>query len=183
MKHIFIILLSAAIANAGVLLTNGDIELVLGTGWSQASSGANIIIDRATTYDPDPDYEARVYKGSGSGYARLFQMVDIPTTDLEFSVYAKIYAYDNHSTAWCGAGVIISYLNENGVLLGDTRICMRSTQCPWSNSSTRHIIQATDSMWHNYAFNIDNELTNLSGVNPSDVKKIEVALFDSTYHC
>jgi len=183
MKHIIIILLSGAIANAGVLLTNGDIELDLSIGWSQASSGASIIIDRATTYDPDPNYEAQVYKGTGSGYARLFQMVDIPTTDLEFSVYAKIYAYDNSSTAWCGAGVIISYLNENGSLLGDTRICMLSTECPWSNSSTRHIIQASDSLWHNYAFNIDNELTNLTGINPSDVKKIEVALFDSTYHC
>ena len=183
MKHTVIILLSIALANAGVLLTNGDIELDLDTGWSQSSSGVNVTIDRATTYDPDPDYEAQVYKGTGSGYARLFQAVDIPTTDLEFSVYAKVYAYDNHTTAWCGAGVIISYLNENGSLLGDTRICMRSTQCPWSNSATRHIIEATDSMWHNYAFNIDAELTNLPGVNPANVKKIEVALFDSTYHC
>jgi hypothetical protein len=183
MKYIITILLGAAIAHAGVLLTNGDMELDLGTGWSQASSGASVTINRATTYDPDPDYEAQVYKGSGSGYARLFQIVNIPTTDLEFSVSAKIYAYDNHSTAWCGAGVIISYLNENGSLLGDTRICMLSTQCPWSNSPTRHIIQTTDSMWHNYAFNIDNELADLSGVNPSLVKKIGVALFDSTYHC
>lgn len=183
MKHIIIVLLSAVIANAGVLLINGDIELDLSTGWSQASSGASVTIDRSTAYDPDPDYEAQVYKGSGSGYARLYQAVDIPTTDLEFSVYAKIYAYDNHSTAWCGAGVIVSYLNANGGLLGDTRICMRSTQCPWSNSSIRHIIEATDSMWHNYSFNIDNELTNLPGINPAAVKKIEVALFDSAYHC
>ena len=183
MKHIVLILLSFALANAGVLLTNGDFELDLSTGWSQSSSGASVTINRATTYDPDPDYEAQVYKGTGGGYACLSQVVDIPTTDLEFSVYAKIYAYDNHSTAWCGAGVIISYLNGSGGLLGDTRICMRSTQCPWTNSSIRHIIQVNDSMWHNYEFNIDTELTNLPGVNPAAVKKIEVALFDTTYHC
>lgn len=183
MKYWLILLLCIGIGNAGVLLTNGDFELDLDAGWSQTSSGANITISRASNYDPDPDYEAQVYKGSGSGYARLFQAVDIPTTDLEFSVTAKMYAYDNHSTAWCGAGVIISYLNENGSLLGDTRICMRSTQCPWTNTSTRHIISVPDSFWHNYAFNIDDELINLSGVNPANVKKIEIALFDSTYHC
>lgn len=183
MKYWLILFLCAAVGNAAVLLTNGDFELDLDTGWSQATSGVNITISRATNYDPDPDYEAQVYKGSGSGYARLFQATDIVTTDLEFSVYAKVYAYDNHATAWCGAGVIISYLNENGSLLGDTRICMRSTQCPWTNTSTHHIIQVPDSFWHNYAFNIDDELTNLSGVSPVDVKTIEVALFDSTYHC
>jgi hypothetical protein len=50
------------------LLTNGAFEQPLGTGWLQATSGVNVTINRATTYDPDPDYEAYVYKGSGSGY-------------------------------------------------------------------------------------------------------------------
>jgi len=169
--------------SASVLLTNGEFELDLSTGWLQATSGSNVTINRATTYDPDPDYEAYVYKGSGSGYARLYQVVDIPSTDLEFSVTAKVYAYDNHSSAWCGAAVVIAYLDEDGLLLGDTRICDRSTQCPWTNTSTHHIIPAVDSFWHDYAFNIDDELGNLTGVNPADVKKIKVSLFDSTYHC
>lgn len=183
MKYLLTLVFCFTLGSASVLLTNGDIELDLSTGWSQITSGADITIDRATTYDPDADYEVLVYKGTGGGYARLFQAVDIPTTDLEFSVTAKMYAFDNHTSAWCGAGVIISYLNDNGGLLGDTRICMRSTQCPWTNSPTRHIIQVPDSLWHNYAFNIDEELTNLNGVDPADVRRIEVALFDSTYHC
>ncbi|GAI64590.1 unnamed protein product, partial [marine sediment metagenome] len=33
------------------------------------------------------------------------------------------------------------------------------------------------------AFNIDDELTNLPGVTPSDIKKIQISLLDSTYHC
>lgn len=183
MKKCFIIIFMLGISSAGTFLTNGDFEQELNIGWEQITNGSNIIINRATNYDPDPDYEAYVYKGTGSGYAKLHQIVNIPTTDLEFSVYTKLYAYDNHTSAWCGAAVVIAYLDESGSLLGDTRICARSTQCPWSNTSTHHIIEATDSLWHNYAFSINDELTNLPGVNPSAIKKIDVALFDTSYHC
>lgn len=165
------------------LLTNGAFEQPLSTGWLQATSGVNVTINRATTYDPDPDYEAYVYKGSGSGYARLYQVVDIPSTDIDFSVNAKLYAWDNHASAWTGACLLISYLNESNSLLGATRICARSQGCPWNNSSTHHLINAVDSLWHNYAFNIDDELTNLPGVTPSAIKKIQISLLDSTYHC
>lgn len=165
------------------LLTNGAFEQPLSTGWLQATSGSNVTINRATTYDPDPDYEAYVYKGSGSGYARLYQVVDIPSTDIDFSINTKLYAWDNHASAWTGACVLISYLNESNSLLGATRICARSPGCPWSSSSTHHLIDAADSLWHNYAFNIDDELTNLPGVTPSAIKKIQISLLDSTYHC
>jgi hypothetical protein len=183
MKYTFIFLVPLAFGSASMLITNGDFEQALSTGWQQQVTHAAATISRATNYDPDPDYEARVYQGSGSGYARLYQVVDIPLTNLEFSVNAKCYAYDNHSSAWTAAAVIISYYNESGTLLGDTRICATSTQCPWSNSSTRHIILVPDSSWHNYAFNIDHDLTYLPGVVPANVKKIGVSLFDTTYHC
>ena len=165
------------------IITNGDFEEPLSTGWQESTSGSNITINRATSYDPDPDYEAYVGKSTGSGYARLYQIVNIPATDLDFSVNAKLYAYDNHTSAWAGGAVVISYLDEYSSLLGETYICYRSTQCPWTNSSTSHLIEASDSLWHNYGFNIENELTNLSGVNPSDIKKIQVSLFNQIYHC
>jgi len=183
MNKLLLITIILALSNAGVLLTNGDFERELTMGWQQTHSSANYLIDRNTIYDPDPNYEVQVYQGTGAGYTMLYQTVEIPTTDLEFSVNAKLYAYDNHVSAWTGAAVVISYLDGSGALLGDTRICARSTQCPWTDTPTCHIIEAIDSLWHNYHFGINSELVNLPGVEPSNIKKIRVALFDSTYHC
>lgn len=178
---IFSFLFSAQLMSVEII-TNGDFEEPLSTGWQEATSGSNITINRATYYDPDPDYEAYVGKSTGSGYARLYQIVDIPATDLNFFVNAKLYAHAT-SSAWAGGTVVISYLDEHSSLLGETYICYISTYCPWTNSPTSHIIEVSDSLWHDYGFNIENELTNLSGVNPSDIKKIRVSLFNQIYHC
>lgn len=183
MKKFVIILTMISFSAAGVLLTNGDFEQALTVGWQAASGGSNVYIDRSVSYDPDADYEARAEKGDGSGYAKLYQTVDIPTTDLDFSCHTKMWAYDNHSTAWCGAAIRIFYQDASSSILGETMICMRSTQCPWNNTSTRHVIPVTDSLWHDYSFNIDDELTNLSGVNPAQIAKIQVALYDTCYDC
>ncbi len=164
------------------LITNGDFEQPLTTHWEQITSGPNTIINRATHYDPDPDYEVYVYKGIGSGYARLYQTVNIPSTDLDFTVHAKSYVYAS-SSAWAGAAVVISYLDELGFLLGETYICARTTYCPWTNNPTFHIIDISDSLWHNYGFNINDELSHLSGVNPLDINQIQISLFDEIYHC
>jgi len=174
----------ASMVFAGDFMTNGDFEEALSNGWQQASGGSSITIDRATTYDPDPDYEAQAYKGAGSGYARLFQIIDVPTTDMDFSANVKIYAYDNNADTlcWAAAALFIEYYNSSGTLLGDTRICMMTAPCPWNNTSTRHLIMAPDSFWHNYAFNIGDELTNLPGIIPANVARIGIALYDTTAH-
>ncbi len=182
-KYLIIVLVMAGFTSASILLVNGDFEQELTTGWLQATSGSNTTVNRATNYDPDPDYEAYVYKGSGDGYARLYQVVDIPTTDLEFSINAKLYAYDNHSSAWAAGAVVISYMNESNSILGETRIYRGSTGCTWTNSPTLHLITASDTNWNNYSFNIVDELVNLSGVNPSEIDKIEVALYSYANWC
>ena len=167
------------------LMINGDFEQPLTSGWLMDSSGVNIIIDRATSYDPDPNYEAQAYKGVGSGYTRLFQTVDVPSVQLTFSCNAKLYAYDNDADTlcWAGASIIISYLNSSGTRLGETRICQFTTPGDWANSSTRHLITVFDSLWHNYSLNIATEISNyLPGVNPANVSKISIALFDTTAH-
>lgn len=166
------------------LITNGDFEQTLDIGWQRDSNGVNITINRATIYDPDPDYEAQVYKGAGTGFAELSQMVDIPSTDLLFTCNAKIYAFDNDADTltWAAAALIISYLDDGGATLGETRICNFSTPCPWLSTPTCHLIIAIDSFWHNYGFNIDDELANVPGVNPADVQKISIALYDTTLH-
>jgi len=175
-RYIITILALASFTFASQFLTNGDFEEPLMNGWQQSMYGAGSSINRGTDYDGDPDYEAFVYKGTGDGYARLYQIVDVPTTDLEFSVNAKLYAYSTSASCWAGAAVVISYLNESDSLLGETMICYRSYACPWANTSTRHIIAVTDSLWNNYALNIDDELLNLSGVDTADIARIQVSL-------
>ncbi len=172
---------------ASVLLTNGDFEQVLDSGWTDKIAGASTLdtIDRQTHFHPDVDYEARVKKYDDA-YAKLFQTVDIPTTDLEFSVYTKLYAYEYNPIGvnWITAAVVLAYLDENDSLLGQTRICYNSPRCPYTNTPTFHMIPHPDpSSWSTYSFNIDDELRNLSDVTPSDIAKITVALFDTTNGC
>ncbi|UCG93264.1 MAG: hypothetical protein JSV97_06090 [candidate division WOR-3 bacterium] len=175
------------ISNAGVLLTNGDFEQELDIGWTQRIQGSNSYdtLNRATGYDPDPDYEVKVRKYDAA-YMKLYQTVNIPTTDLEFSVNANLYAYeyDPADTFWASASVTLFYLDNDNNVLGQTRICYNSPHCPYTNSDFFHMIEATSpNNWHNYSFNIDDELVELPGVNPADIAKIEVALYDTTNGC
>ncbi|MEO0190100.1 MAG: hypothetical protein ABIL18_03880, partial [candidate division WOR-3 bacterium] len=77
MKMLIPIFLMIGLVSAGNWLVNGDFEEALNTGWTSTQSGSYIYIDRAITYEPDPDYEVRVEKGSGSGFATLSQTIDI----------------------------------------------------------------------------------------------------------
>uniref|UniRef100_A0A7C4XL22 Uncharacterized protein n=1 Tax=candidate division WOR-3 bacterium TaxID=2052148 RepID=A0A7C4XL22_UNCW3 len=185
MKIICTALVMTGLLAAGNWAVNGDFEDSLDHGWMKTTGGYNITIDRAPGYDPDPDYELRAEKGGGNGYARVYQIVDIPAiNDFSFYVNAKLYAYDNNAdTLTYGAtAVIVGYLSASGLLLGETRICQFTTPCPWQNTPTCHLIFVDDSLWHSHSFNLNNELGNLPGVNPTDVKKIEIAFYDTTAH-
>ncbi len=177
MQRYLIILAIVGISSAAVLITNGDFEEPLETGWSQGSSGSGVmVIMRDTDYDPDPDYEVYVHKGDGTGSVRLFQTVVIPTTDLEFSVRAKLIVYGTSNQCWSGAGVCIFYLNASNGVLGCSKICRRTVACPWQSNDSCHVVEAADTLWNDYAFNIDDELENVPAVNASDVAKIQVSL-------
>ncbi len=185
MKYIIASLLLAGVLFAQNLLVNGDFEQPLSNGWAIDSGGYYIYIDRATTYDPDPDYELRVEKQAGSGFARARQIVDIPSVDnINFSVKAKLYAYDNNADTltYAAAAVRIYYKNTSGTTLGETRICQFTAPCPWQNTPTCHLIITNDSLWHTYSFSLSSELQNLPGVNPADIRKIEITFYDTTAH-
>jgi hypothetical protein len=183
-KYLIVILMLVSIVFADNLLANGDFEQDLAVGWQQTTLGIPFIIDRATHYDGDPDYEALVLKSSSNGFASLHQIVALPTTDIYFSCTAKLYAYDNTAGDWAGAAVILSYMNASNTILGETRICRFSdADCPWADSPTLHLMIAADGNWNNYSFNIADELTNLSGVNPLEVSKLQIALFDTSKWC
>ncbi len=177
MHRYLTLLLLVVFGSASVLLTNGDFEEDLSIGWEQTVSGSATSILRDINYDPDPDYEAYVYKGTGDGYAKLSQIAHIPTTDLEFSAWVKLHASSNSTTCWAGAAFVITYMDNSGDVLGETMICRMTYASTWANSPTRHLIVAADTNWHLYAFNIESEFENLSGINPDDVARIEVALY------
>lgn len=184
MHRYFSLLLLVAFCSAGALLTNGDFEQDIGVGWQQSSGGAAVIINRGTTYDPDPDHEIFLEKGTGSGYAKVLQQVSIPTVDLAFSIDAKFYSYDNNedTLCWAGAAVMVAYYDETDTFLGCTRICSHTEPCPWENSSTEHVIEIQDTVWHDFSFDVADEFDYLPGITPSEVAKIAVVLFDTTDH-
>lgn len=181
-------LLIIAFCQASVLLTNGDFEQDLRAGWQYrlVTPTYDDSLGRDTKYHPDEDYEVFVKKHHAT-LAKLYQTVNIPTTDLEFSVSAQLYAYEYPSPStyyWSAAAVVLIYLDNNNNRLGETRITNKSQHCPWSNSSTLHLINVTDTLnWHTYNFNLNSELNYLPGVNRSNIKKIQVALIDTTNGC
>lgn len=185
-KYVIVILIFAGLIFADNLLTNGDFEQELDVGWQQSMT-ANGVIDRATTYDPDQDYEAKVYQYESSGYTTLYQEIGILSVDLpvtEFSCKAKMNAYSTIPSDWAAAAVIVSYMNESSTVLGETRITYKTVGCPWTNTSTMHVISVADVSWQDFSFNLNDELTtNLPGVNPAEVVKIKIALYDTLIWC
>lgn len=183
-KIAILIALGLGLATAGNFLSNPGFEEDLAIGWQSYVPTLYDTITRGTGYEPDPDYEAYVYKYSG-GYTKLWQTIDINSVDsFSFSIKAKLYAYDNDADTlcWAAAAVIVSYLNSSGTVLGATRICRMTTPCDWRNTTTQHLIAAADTLWHTYSFGLRTELANLPGVVPSQVKKVSVALFDTCAH-
>lgn len=188
MRRLLLITLIVAFGFASNYVNNGDFEQPLTTGWTQYTSSSYGYIGRGTGYDPDPDYEVLVRRqgsgGLGGGYDRLYQTADIsiPLEYIDFSASVKLDAWDS-GTPWAGAACCLYYLNQYNAVLGVTRICRYSPGHPWSNSATQHLIIPSDTLWHNYSFNVSDELQNLPGVDPDEIAKIRVALMDSCYNC
>jgi len=177
-----------SLSRAHELVLNGDFELDIANGWSidsvEGMTPYYDTLDRDTAFNPDSDYEARVKKYD-SAHAKLYQVFDVATTNLDFGINAKLYAveYNPAGTYFAAAAVVLSYMNSSGMVLGDTRICFKTGHCIWANGPAMHLIEAPDSNWNTYSFNVNDELANLPGVNPLDIAKIKVALFDTTNGC
>jgi hypothetical protein len=183
MRWLIVILVTINLALATDLMVNGNFEQDLSVGWQESYLGSGYVINRTTTLQPDPDYEVEVFKNNSNGYVVLQQTVDIPGTDVGFACTARLNAYDNTAGDWAGSAFVIAYLNSSDQTLGETRICQYSTDCPWTASPTLHLIVAVDNAWHDYSFNINDELANLPGVNPLEISKLRIALFDTSKWC
>lgn len=184
MRRLLILVLMLSVGAATNYIENGDFEQPLSVGWTQTAAGSGATIQRGINYHPDNDYEVYLYKATGTtGYARLSQTADIPTCNMDFSFSAKLYGWDNYSGAWGGGAVVIGYLNNSNALLGETMVCYFSYDCPWTNAPDCHVIQVADSLWHDYSFNLLDELFNVPAVDPDEVAKIKVTLNAEVVHC
>ncbi len=163
------------------LTENGDIEQPLTTGWDQSIAGSYLYIVRGTAFDADPDYEVRVSSNNGHGNAKLWQSIIIPNTDVQFSAKLSSAAVDGGG-AWCAAGLILTYLDVNGAPLGKTALAATSSICPWTGSSTFHIID-TNGGGADYGFTPSDELLNLPGIDGDDIHEIELSLLVSAANC
>lgn len=166
------------------LLNNGDFELPAYFGWRWDTSGlfpdsANCHLWQSYTFHPDLDREVCVHKILHE-WAMLSQVVEVADLNLNFSVSAKLFCKSERPDTgyYACASIVLHYLSEDNSLLGETRIYSHTAGCNWANSPTLHLIPAADTFgWHNYAFNVADELQHLGGVNPIEVRRIRVGLW------
>ncbi len=159
------------------LIQNGDFENALNFWTTETNHNqGSWEVSRSTTHHPDPDYEVYVYKYDRY-HARIKQVVDMPTTNADFSASAKLYSRHISGTGYYAyATVILAYLDASGTEMGKTMIISKTANCNLQSTPTQHLIVVTSTDWEDYEFNIADELGNLSGVNPSDVAKVCVYL-------
>jgi hypothetical protein len=181
-KRLLLIPAVLSLAAGQNLLVNGDFEQPLTTGWALTTGGSGYgATDRQTDYHPDPDYEARDSLYSGPGCRRLAQRVSVSSTWLDVSFWAKFEIGGGSSTCWPVASVVVGYYDAVDAWLGETRFYYHNEYCNWTSSGTMHLVEVTDPAWRQYSFNVSEELAaNLPGVDPDDVRRVEVALFDTT---
>jgi hypothetical protein len=178
-RTILLMSLLAVVGFGQNLLTNGDFEQDLSIGWTQSGYGV-YYMDRQTGYNPDPDYEAfdSLY---GYGFGKLNQIVDAPGITLSLDFWAKFELGGGSSSCWPVAAVTVGYYDADNVLLGESRIYYHNEYCTWTPSGTLSLIPITTPDWTLYTLDIAQEISsNLPGVNPGDVAKVGVALWDTT---
>lgn len=183
MRYVFVIALALALwAGPGYsnLLTNGDFEQPLDVGWQQDTDmlGGTYSFDRWDSLgQPTPGYAAHVYKALAY-YAALKQTVPVPDANLAVSFDARFRINSASLSCWPVATVIVRYLDNSGVELGNTKFYSHDEYCTWANSDTAHLIDATLLVgWHSYQLDVPQEITgHLPGVNPSLVRQVMIEL-------
>jgi hypothetical protein len=180
LKKALLLLSTLIVAALGQgMLTNGDFEQDLSVGWSMDTMGYTTRL-RDVGYQPDADYEVMdslIYQGK----SRIYQIVEVPGPRLLLDFWAKFDVYSSSSTCWGVASVNVEYYDALNNLLGETRVYRNDNYCLWVPSGTMSLIPVTNPDWTEYSLDIANELsTNLPSINPTDVKKLGIAIVDTT---
>ncbi|MBD3237302.1 MAG: hypothetical protein GF330_11400 [Candidatus Eisenbacteria bacterium] len=176
-----LLLLLPGLARGADLMENGDFEQPLEGAWEETYLGDGTI-ERGLGFHPDGDYEVRVYKPAISGYVELSQTVPILGIDLDCSASLRLNA-NATGDAWTACALVIGYLDAQGAVLGETRICRMTSNCPWQSSPTLHLIEADPGVWSDHAFHIPDELEHLAGVDPLRVTALRMSLLTYNYIC
>lgn len=169
------------LAAADNLITNGDFEQPLATGWVSdinGTAGAGVIERSDTLGQPSPGYAAYVYKMLAV-HSSLNQEVAVQNTNLTLAFQGKFRLGGGSNTCWPACAVNVHYIDGGGSRLGCTRFLLRNEYCTWEESSTEHFYDVlVPGIWDEYRLDIGRELAdNLPGINPADVAKIGVELY------
>lgn len=173
--------LLGAAGYADNLLVNGDFEQPLDVGWRQDtfSLAGTASFDRWDTLgQPTPGYAARVHKYLAY-YASLWQTVEVPGANVTLTFDGRFQLAGGSSTCWPTGAVVVSYLDAGGAELGATMFILRNQYNTWLESDTLkfHDVQVPGE-WASYELDVAQEIADfLPGVNPADVRGIEVQLY------
>ena len=185
MKFRMLLLLPLAFAlSAGQeLLTNGDFEQDLSVGWTVDTAGYGYAtFNRATGYEPDPDYEAMDSLYTGAAMARLAAGRRRARPEPAPFVPCCVRARPGFLDLLAGRGRRRSATSTPAATASARpAIYYHDANCTWTPTSTFSLIEVTDPSWNDYELNVADELgEHLPGVNPGDVSQVEVALLDTT---
>lgn len=174
------VLLLAAGASAE-LVVNGGFELPLDVGWQDTihDLGGEYRIEQSDTLgQPQPGLAVEVYKYLAD-FASLYQVIDIPSTDLVLEFDGRFSINGGSSTCWPVASFWVRYLNAAGTELGSSRFYLPSEFCDWASSPTVSLVRITQAgAWEHHRLDIADELsTRLTGINPADVNKVCLDLY------
>ena len=180
MRKLFVLVAVIVAAGFGQgMLVNGDFEQPIDVGW-QLDTAGYVFVNRDVAYHPDGDYElldSLLYQGRG----RVYQIVDVPGPRLLLSFWAKFEIGGGSSTCWPVAGVTVGYYNDLDILLGETRIYHHNEYCTWLPAGNLSLIEVVNPDWSQYSLDIADELAqNLPGVDPQQIRKVGISVFDTT---
>ncbi len=167
----------------GNFLFNGSFEDSLNY-WNCYAQGETYTINTDKIYEEDPDSE--VYVGRLDRFlTAISQTCYVPDFALNLSFKAKIVAQcsDTSHPSPAVAAIIISYLDIDENILGETRLFNYCDTLYWTPSPTIHLIELGDTNWIIDTINIFEELQNLPGVNPLDILKLRITLLGQSYGC
>ena len=178
-KACFFLLLSVFLTTGfgQQLVRNGDFEDSLNYWTLEVNNNqGSYSVKCDTVYQPDPDYEVRVYKSMRYS-ALLKQTVDLPSTNVQFSASAKLIATKGSSASYYAyAALTLQYRNAADSVLGNTMIVKKIGNYNPVSDSGRHVINVTSSAWEDYSFLLADELESLPGINPADVARVTIYL-------
>ena len=170
------------------LLINGDFEDPHGKGWDTVSS---ISDTGMVTHSIETEGVLKLSL-SGACYTtgsslKASQVVDVQGLELEGLTFSAKKRFSSHAIEGMNiTSIIISYISNSGIPLGSTKLFQFSSiqgvpinNVGWLNELNQNSYSISDSVWDTISLNVGNEITQIGTINPEDIAKVEVMIFDT----